>query len=76
MFAYEDRIKYRDWVDGKSQKVDLVGHGTHAAGLLLKIAPNAIVCVARVVRDGTTKIDTAIITKVNQRLMMKRSRPG
>jgi len=64
MYAFEGRIEYKDFVDGERQQIDLVGHGTHAAGLLFKVAPNAIVCVARVVRDGITKLDTAVIAKV------------
>jgi hypothetical protein len=53
-FAHKDRIKEcRSWLvtdedgDERGDK-DLTGHGTHAAALLLKVAPNADLYVARV----------------------------
>lgn len=51
---FEDRIKdYKSWLrtyeDDETE--DLDGHGTHAAALLLKTAPNANIYIARVFRD-------------------------
>jgi subtilisin family serine protease len=56
------RIKaYGSWMDGESggerplnEASDVDGHGTHAAGLILKVAPYAEICIARIagVNDG------------------------
>ncbi|UKZ73153.1 hypothetical protein TrVFT333_000794 [Trichoderma virens FT-333] len=49
MFDFEPNIKYCTWVEeGNMEWKDEVGHGTHLAVLLRKIAPNAIIHVARV----------------------------
>jgi hypothetical protein len=34
--------------------VDLAGHGTHLAGIVLQLAPQANLCVARVLENKTT----------------------
>ena len=34
--------------------VDLAGHGTHLAGIVLQLAPHANLCVARVLENKTT----------------------
>lgn len=48
MYDTERQMKYRSWVDSDTEWRDDVGHGTHLAILLRKIAPNAVVHVARV----------------------------
>lgn len=48
MYDIEPRIQYGSWVNSDVEWKDDVGHGTHLAILLRKIAPNAIIHVARV----------------------------
>jgi subtilisin family serine protease len=48
MYNTDPGIQYRSWVDNSPEWKDEVGHGTHLAVLLRKIAPNAIVFVGRV----------------------------
>jgi hypothetical protein len=62
---YEDQVKgYRDWfADGGegSPSVDSDGHGTHSAGLLMKVAPEAEIYVARVFKkkyDDNSSLET------------------
>jgi hypothetical protein len=51
--AFKDRLQWKDFTTPESKApVDLCGHGTHAAGLLLKVAINAMVYVGRITRDG------------------------
>lgn len=50
-----ERIKYRSFVTGDPDPEvhsDLVGHGTHVAGLLLQVAPNADIFVAKISNKG------------------------
>jgi hypothetical protein len=45
----EPRLKgWKDWVDGSTQWQDTHGHGTHLVSLIMQIAPDAHVYVARV----------------------------
>lgn len=49
------RITYRSFVTGDPNPTvasDLVGHGTHVAGLLLQVAPNANIYVAKISDKG------------------------
>nr|XP_036579850.1 subtilisin-like protease [Colletotrichum truncatum]KAF6787530.1 subtilisin-like protease [Colletotrichum truncatum] len=48
LYDLEPRISYRSWVDKDPEWRDDVGHGTHLAILLRKVAPNAAIYVARV----------------------------
>ncbi|KAF4616180.1 hypothetical protein G7Y89_g15227 [Cudoniella acicularis] len=51
--AFKDRLQWKDFTTPESKvAVDLCGHGTHAAGLLLKVAINAMIYVGRITRDG------------------------
>ena len=40
--------KWKDWVDGSDQMQDCHGHGTHLVSLVMKIAPEAHIYVARI----------------------------
>ncbi|RSL48880.1 hypothetical protein CEP54_012688 [Fusarium duplospermum] len=48
LYNTDPEIIYRNWIDGGQQWEDDVGHGTHLAILLRKIAPEAVIHVARV----------------------------
>lgn len=41
-------IKWKDWAEGEDQPADSHGHGTHLLALIMRIAPEADICVARV----------------------------
>ena len=61
----------RSFVHGTEphQTQDEIGHGTHALGLLLKVAPSAEIYVARVARRETLNTNTFNdITKVRSAL--------
>jgi hypothetical protein len=59
------RIKEcRSWIPSRRGDEDVNGHGTHAAALLLRVAPGADVYVARVVDDDATVNDPMNIAKV------------
>ena len=46
------RLKgWKDWVDDSDQQQDSHGHGTHLVSLIMNIAPNAHVYVARVAKN-------------------------
>ena len=62
-YACEDRLTYRSWIEGDDTKgTDIFGHGTHAAGLLLKVSPNAEIFVARITQKG--ELNPNIIAEV------------
>jgi hypothetical protein len=62
-YAYEDRLTYRSWMEGDDTNgTDTCGHGTHAAGLLLKVSPHAEIFVARITRNG--ELNPNIIAEV------------
>jgi subtilisin family serine protease len=78
-FRHELVLKYKNskqitatksWIQGRPGTVDDDGHGTHAAMLLLKVAPQAELYVAKVFNDqsNVTKehIARAILWAVNQ----------
>jgi hypothetical protein len=46
------RITYQSFLPGDTRVEDDIGHGTHTAGLVLQVARNADIYVARVTRDG------------------------
>lgn len=50
-YDFEPRIQYKSWVDGHAEWRDDVGHGTHLAILLRKVAPNAEIHMARVFKS-------------------------
>ncbi|KAK2759746.1 subtilisin-like protease [Colletotrichum kahawae] len=53
-YDFEPRIQYKSWVDGHAEWRDDVGHGTHLAILLRKVAPNAEIHMARVFKSRPT----------------------
>lgn len=53
-------MEYQDFLDESRDWRDDSGHGTHLAVLLRKIAPNAIVHVARVFKENPTESTDAI----------------
>lgn len=48
LLEYKDRIRAQKSWTQQSAEEDKEGHGTHAAGLILKTAPNAEIYVAKV----------------------------
>lgn len=64
MYDFEPKIQYRSWVDEDETWKDEVGHGTHLAILLRKIAPNAIIHVERVFKKKPTTSSTNKIADV------------
>lgn len=57
-------MEAKSFVGGAVGDRDSVGHGTHCAALLLELAQNADIYVARVYEDRTKKIDPAVVAKV------------
>jgi subtilisin family serine protease len=45
--------------DRRDQATDLAGHGTHLAGIVLQLTPDASLCVARVLKHNLNPYDTA-----------------
>ena len=43
--------KWKDWVDESDQWQDCHGHGTHLVSLVMKTAPEAHICVARIAKN-------------------------
>jgi len=44
-------VQWKDWVDDARQPEDCHGHGTHLVSLIMQMAPEADICVARVSKD-------------------------
>lgn len=44
-------IEWKDWVEDAKKPQDCDGHGTHLVSLIMKMAPEADICVARVAND-------------------------
>ncbi|KAF2689750.1 hypothetical protein K458DRAFT_413999 [Lentithecium fluviatile CBS 122367] len=55
IYNFEPSIQYRSWVGQDTEWRDSVGHGTHLATLIRKIAPDAIVHVGRVFEKRPSK---------------------
>lgn len=43
-----DENNCHDWTNSNGSTMDIVGHGTHSAALVLKVAPNASLYIAKV----------------------------
>lgn len=66
--ACEDRFTYKSFLEGDEVgSTDTCGHGTHAAGLLPKVSPNANVLVQRITKGKY--FNPSIITKVGSLAM-------
>lgn len=48
----ERLIKWKDFVEGQEQPLDCDGHGSHVLSILMKVAPTADICVARVAKNA------------------------
>lgn len=59
----KDRVSYRSFVSGdnSAEPKDELDHGTHTAGLLLKVAPNARVSIARIASGDDLEATETII---------------
>lgn len=54
------RLKqWKDWVDGSEHRQDCHGHGTHLVSLVMKIAPEAHVYVARIAESPDALLEAA-----------------
>ncbi|KAK4173798.1 peptidase S8/S53 domain-containing protein [Triangularia setosa] len=49
------RIVAKSFIPRQAGDQDTNGHGTHAAGLVLKVAPNSKLFIARVIEDGLSE---------------------
>lgn len=63
------RITTENFLSNESSVEDVHGHGTHAAALLLQIAENADIYVARIAKDENSIIDPKNIEKVRNLLL-------
>ena len=69
--AQSNRVmSIRSWVDGKAgaeatHDGDISGHGTHISGIILDLAPNVDVYIARVTKNRELEATDQIL-KVNQ----------
>ena len=55
---WNKRIKdAKSWLDEEGGDRDSCGHGTHGASLLMKVAPEAHIYVARVIKDGECSLN-------------------
>lgn len=53
-----DENKCHDWTNSNDPTMDIVGHGTHSAALVLKVAPNASLYIAKVFDSAVGIADT------------------
>ncbi len=60
--------KVEDFVDSGGSGQDSCGHGSHCAGLLRLVAPEADIYVARITKDSEGRLDPEIVGKVRRRL--------
>jgi hypothetical protein len=64
MYDFEPMIQYKSWVDQSAEWRDDAGHGTHLAVLLRKIAPDAILHVARVFKKRPATSSVQAVAQV------------
>ncbi|KAI9147009.1 Major intracellular serine protease [Paramyrothecium foliicola] len=68
-YDYHPKMAFHDFVDGGTEWKDEVGHGTHLAILLRRMAPTAIIHVGRVFKKSPTiKKSAAQIDQVGPKL--------
>lgn len=63
IYDRNDDMRYKSWIDGAEgieNSKDEVGHGTHVATLLSKIAQNATIHVARVFKERKPNMQTEL----------------
>lgn len=65
IYNFEPKIRYKSWIDQDTEWKDEAGHGTHLAVLFRKIAPDAIVHVARVFKKRPSKSSVDAISQVS-----------
>jgi subtilisin family serine protease len=53
IFVKRNQIKYQSFLPNEEGIEDLIGHGTHCAALLLRVAPNSDIYVARITSSGS-----------------------
>jgi subtilisin family serine protease len=59
-------IKHYDFIENTPNMVDLVGHGTHCASQILKLAPNTELYIGRVFQSNQADLASpGILAKVN-----------
>lgn len=76
-WAYRSRVReVKSWLSNSGDCAhelykgdrDLDGHGTHAGGLLLKVAPDAEIFVARVFRDRKESKGGVMAGEIHERI--------
>lgn len=61
---WNKRVKdAKSWIDGEGGDRDTCGHGTHNTSLLMKVAPEALIYVARVVKDYSGSLNDENVAK-------------
>ena len=62
---WDRRVKgTKSWIINEDADVDRCGHGTHGAALLMRIAPEAHIYVARIAKDRTSPLDPDSVAQV------------
>lgn len=64
VYNEDPKILYRSWVEENMTWKDDVGHGTHLAVLFRRIAPEALLHVARVYKRNPARESVVPIAKV------------
>ena len=67
IFVNRNRIKYQSFLPNEEGIEDRLGHGTHCAALLLQVAPDSDIYVARITSSGSLDA-TDSIEKVTETL--------
>lgn len=79
IYDRNDDMQYKSWIDDNEEGIengkDDVGHGTHIATLLAKIARNATIHVARVFKERKPNMTTELKNVAQVRLLKLASRP-
>ncbi|KAJ5101433.1 Peptidase S8/S53 subtilisin/kexin/sedolisin [Penicillium alfredii] len=65
-------VEYLSFLPGKKGDEDVHGHGTHAAALIQRVAPNALLYVARVIDDDGEISDADVVAEAIEHAIDKR----